>query len=192
MFYNIMRSLTRIVFSIFYRIRIVNKDNIPKEGNLILAANHTHFLDPVMLAYTTKRPIHFIGKKELFENKFLASILYRLNAFPVDREGSDLSAIKKSLKILKDQEILGIFPEGTRVSEFDLNNAKSGIGLMALKTDTPVVPIYIDSDYKLFKKIRITVGQPITYKPKDKKPTREEYEEVSQDILMKIYALKES
>ena len=116
-----------------------------------------------MVAIAVPRPISFMAKKELFENKLLGKLVTSLNAFPVDREGSDLSAIRNSLKVLKEEKILGIFPEGTRVDKMDLESTKSGIGLIAIKGKAPVVPIYIDSKYRLFSKVNITIGETLSF-----------------------------
>ncbi len=188
MFYKLLRFIVLILAFIIFRIDIKGKENIPEEGRLIIAANHISFIDPVMLAFCTRRPIHFMGKKELFENKFLSWFFTKLNAFPVDRDGSDLAAVKHSLKILNNDEVLGIFPEGTRVKEFDIENAKAGVGLLALKTKTPVVPVYIDANYKIFGKININIGKPILYNDIiEARPKKSDYDKVGKDILIKIY-----
>ena len=157
--YNFVKNLVVFFLKIFFKIEIDGADNIPKEGRLILCANHSHFLDAIMISICTKRPIHFMAKKEVFDNKLIAWFLNKLNAFPVDRNATDIRAVKTSLRILKNNEVLGIFPEGTRVNSFDKNNAKTGIAMIALKSKSPVVPIYIDSNYKLFDKVNITVGE---------------------------------
>ena len=84
-----------------------------------------------------------MGKKELFKNKFFNIFLNWLLVFPVDREVNDIGAVKKALRILKSGGVLGIFPEGTRVKEFNPENAKAGVALLALKSNSPVIPVYI-------------------------------------------------
>ena len=96
-----------------------------------------------------------MAKKEIFNNKILSFIVRRLGAFPVSRNEVDISAVKKSLKILKEDRVLGIFPEGTRVNKLDLNNAKAGVSLLAIRSKSPVLPVYIESNYKLFSKVKI-------------------------------------
>lgn len=190
-FYHIARFIVNIVFRIIFRVEILGKENIPTEGRLILCSNHISNLDPIMVAIAVPRPISFMAKKELFENKFLRKLISGLRAFPVDRQGSDLSAIRNSLKVLKEENVLGIFPEGTRVEKMDLENTKSGIGLIAIKGKSPVVPIYIDSKYMLFSKVKVVIGEPMNFDDYyDKKLATEDYRDISKDIMKSIYALK--
>lgn len=190
-FYHILRFIANIIFRIIFRIKIVGKENIPKEGRLILCSNHISNFDPIMLGIAIPRPISFMAKKELFENKLLGKLVSGLGAFPVDRKGSDLSAIRNSLKVLKEEKVLGIFPEGTRSYSMDLENIKAGIGLIAIKGKSPVVPVYIDSKYKPFSKVKITIGKPINFDDyKGTKFSTDEYREISKNIMKSIYGLK--
>ncbi len=187
-FYRIARSIANVLFRIIFRIRIEGRENISKDGALIICSNHISNFDPIMIAIAIPRPVSFMAKKELFSNKLFLS----LNAFPVDRKGSDLSAIRSSLKVLKEEKILGIFPEGTRVYKMDLDSIKSGIGLIAIKGQAPVVPIYIDSKYKPFSKVKITIGQTMNFEDLyGKRLNSEEYGNISKEIMKSIYILKE-
>ncbi|NMB07995.1 MAG: 1-acyl-sn-glycerol-3-phosphate acyltransferase [Tissierellia bacterium] len=191
-FYHIARFIVNIVFRIIFRINIKGRENIPQDGRLIICSNHISLLDPIMVAIAVPRPISFMAKKELFENKLLGKLVTSLNAFPVDREGSDLSAIRNSLKVLKEEKILGIFPEGTRVDKMDLESTKSGIGLIAIKGKAPVVPIYIDSKYRLFSKVNITIGETLSFENLyGEKLNSEDYGYISKEIMKSIYSLKE-
>ena len=132
-FYNIIRFLANVIFKIFFRIDIEGQENTPTKGRAVLCSNHTNILDPIILAIAVPRPISFMAKKELFENKILGKLINWLGAFPVDRKGSDISAIRSSLKVLNEEKILGIFPEGTRVKEMNLENAKAGVNLISIR-----------------------------------------------------------
>ena len=190
-FYHFARFLVNIVFRIIFRINIIGRANIPKSGKLILCSNHISVLDPIILAIAVPRPIAFMAKKELFQNKILSKLIQGLGAFPVDRDGSDLSAIKTSLRVLKAGKILGIFPEGTRVSKMDLDNVKPGIGLISIRSKSPVIPIFIESKYKLFSKVIVKIGKPIYFDDNyDRKLTNEDYKEISKNIMKSIYSLK--
>lgn len=129
-----------------------------------------------------------MGKKELFENKILAKLFYALNAFPVDREGNDLASLKKSVKILKSKKDLGIFIEGTRVKEYNPDNAKSGPILIANMANADVLPVKIETSYKLFSKVKIIYREPIQI---DKVYLKENktngYNQLAKKILEKIY-----
>ena len=190
MFYNFAKGIVFIFQKLFFRIEIYGKENIPMSGRLILCSNHHSNWDPVTLAVFFPRQVHWMAKKELFENKIFAKLLFSLGVFPVDREGNDLTAIKKSLRILKEERVLGIFPEGTRVKYFNDDFIKSGLALIAVKSQSPVLPVYSEGNYKLFSKIKIIIGQPIYIELEDNaKLSNEKYTEISKDIMKKVYEL---
>lgn len=187
MLYNILRVVARFIHNIVYYPEIIGIENIPDQGPLIIVGNHKSLWDPIFLtSYVKNRKIHWMGKEELWKNKFLAFFLDSLGAFPVNRKSADIDAVKKSLRILKNNEVLGIFPEGTRVKKFDESMIKSGTGMIAQKTGSIVVPIYIEGDYKLFKQMKIKVRKPISFKEMPKL-SNEGYRELSVDLMKKVY-----
>lgn len=190
MFYKFAKGIVFIFQKIFFKIEIYGKENIPIDGRIILCSNHHSNWDPVTLAVFFPRQVHWIAKKELFENKFIAKLLLSLGAIPIDREGNDLTAIKKSLRLLKEERVLGIFPEGTRVKYFNDNLIKSGLALIAVKSQSPVLPVYTEGRYRLFNKIKIIIGEPIYIELDDNvKLSNEKYTEISKDIMRKVYEL---
>lgn len=190
-FYNCCKNIASVIGKIIFRIEIKNADRIPQEGKLIICGNHISLLDPVMVAIASPRQISYMAKKELFKYKLLNKVFRSLGAFPVDRSRGDISAIKNSLKILKEDKVLGIFPEGTRVKEKDVSSAKAGISMIAVKAKSPVLPIYIDTKYKLFGKVKVIVGEPIFLDEYyGQKLTNEAYKDISIDIMDKLYKLK--
>lgn len=186
MFYSVVKSIVNVVFRVLYRLDIQGLENVPMEGRLAICANHINNLDPLMISAIFPRQISWMAKKELFKNKALGYLLRKLGVFPVDRGDTDISAIKNALRVLKEGGVLGIFPEGTRVKEFDLNNAKPGIGLLTAKSKSVVLPIFMDSNYKLFNKVKIIIGKPIDLSEEVSK----DYAEISKNILISIYDLK--
>lgn len=189
--YSTVRFVANIIFRLIYKIEIVGKDRISKEGRFVLCSNHIHVLDPIIISMVVPRQICWMAKKEIFESKILSYLLNKLGAFPVDREESDLSAVRNALKILKKERVLGIFPEGTRVKEFDADNAKAGIALISIKAQSPILPIYIEGNYKAFSKIKIYFGEPIDFSSSyGKKLSTEDYRSFSKDILKSIYSIK--
>jgi 1-acyl-sn-glycerol-3-phosphate acyltransferase len=191
MFYTVIKFLANIIFRILFRVKTHGIENVPSEGKFILCSNHANNLDPVFVSMVMPRKISWMAKKELFEYKFISYLGYKLGAFPVDRNGSDVSAIKNALRVLKDDKVLGIFPEGTRVKKMDLEAAKPGVALLSIKSGADILPVLIDSNYKLFSKINIYIGKPMDIKNEDgSKPTTEEYLEKSQLVLKTIYGLK--
>ncbi len=192
MFYDIVTNIVYVIFSFIFRFKVSGRENIPLEGSLLLCSNHKSNFDPIIISILFPRRISWMAKKEIFNNKILSFIVRRLGAFPVSRNEVDISAVKKSLKILKEDRVLGIFPEGTRVNKLDLNNAKAGVSLLAIRSKSPVLPVYIESNYKLFSKVKIYIGEPLyLYRDIEGKPTNEEYSEKSKYILTEIYNLKD-
>ncbi|NLY66952.1 MAG: 1-acyl-sn-glycerol-3-phosphate acyltransferase [Tissierellia bacterium] len=190
-FYKFARALLSIIFRIIYRIEVIGIENIPEKGRAILCSNHISMLDPIILGISIKRPISFMAKKELFKNPFIAKLLTALAAFPVDRENSDLTAIRNSINVLKMEKILGMFPEGTRTKKMDLEFAKPGVSLIAYKGKSPVIPVFIETDYRLFSKISINIGKPIIIDDLfENKPKTEDHKKISKYILKSIYSLK--
>lgn len=193
MFYNIIVIILKFLVFIVFDLKIHNSDRINNtEGRLIACGNHTSMIDPVILAVSSKRQIHFMGKKELFENKILGYLFRKLGAFPIDREGVSMSAIKSSLAVLKENEVLGIFPEGTRVKQYDENNAKPGIALIANKAKSNIIPFYIKGPYKFRGKIEIFFGENKDYfENYEGKANTEVYTEIGKQILRDIYTLSD-
>ena len=194
MFYKVVSAIARVVLKLVFRIRVYGENSKIKDfdENYIVCGNHASMLDPVLVAITHNNNIRYMAKKELFDNIFLKFILNNLKAFPVDRRGNSLSAIKKSLKILRNNEILGIFPEGTRVTDKKESAAKGGISVIAIKAKKKILPVYIDSNYKFFSKINIYYGDFINLEEYyDQKLSSEDYIQIGEDILNEIYTLKE-
>lgn len=190
-FYSFAKSILSVIFKIMFRIEVIGVENVPAEGKIIICSNHVSMLDPITVAISVPRRIYFMAKKELFENKFLGSLLRTLGAFPVDREGADLAAIRNSLKILKHEDALGLFPEGTRNREENIDNAKSGIAMISIKGKAPIIPIYVDTQYKLFRKTKVIIGEGITSEEYfDQKLNMDNYKELSRQVLTTIYRLK--
>jgi len=196
MFYYIVKAICWVIFKICWKIDVVGIENIPKEGGLIIAANHVSYLDPIVLAITMKRKISFIAKKEAFNNIFGNVLLTNLNAFPVDRGKIDIHSLKKSLEVLQGQKVLGIFPEGTRSKNGELQELKLGIIKIAMKTRVPILPVGIMGTHKIYShgkvfptlfKYKITVCYgPLQYfnpeKMKDKIYQKEALDILSKEI----------
>ena len=179
MIYYTVRAICWLILQIFWKIEVVGIENVPKEGSLILASNHVSYLDPIVLAVTMKRKICFIAKKEAFNNIFGSVLLKNLNAFPIDRGKIDIRSLKKSLSVLQEKKVLGIFPEGTRSKNGKLQELKLGIIKISMKTGVSILPIGINGANNiythgklfpnLFKKYKITVNYgPLQYLDKGK------------------------
>ena len=163
MFFRIVRKIAWVLAHILYRFEVSGMENIPKEGNFLLCANHISALDPIMLAIFMKRQPRFMGKKELFRFWIVDKFLRALGAFPVDRAAADLAAYRTSMEVLKRGHGLIIFSQGTRMKDFE--GAKGGVAMFALKSGAPIVPAGINGPFKFRRKITIRVGEPIFMEP---------------------------
>lgn len=162
-FYKSIIKIIRLVFNALYCPKVEGLENINCETGFILAGNHKSFLDIPLVATSIEQNIHFMAKKELFENAICNYIFYKLGSFPVDREGADINAIKTAIKLLKEDEILGIFPEGTRNKGEELLPFKEGTTRIACKTKKTIIPFGISGEYKLRGGITIRFGEAIDF-----------------------------
>ena len=150
MFYSIVRAIAWIILKIFWRMEIIGIENLPESGGLIIASNHVSYLDPAVLVASLNRKIYFITKKEVFKNTFVSFILKNLNAFSVNRENVDILSFKKAINILREEKVLGIFPEGTRSLNGELQELKLGVVKIAMKTGVPILPVGIIGTYEIY------------------------------------------
>ena len=190
MFYKISRVIYRFLARIFYRIELDGIENVPKRGKLILCANHRTNMDPFFLMAFFPRQPFFMGKVEAFKNPFTAYLLKCLGVFPVSRGTGDEKAIARALEILKEDKVLAMFLEGTRVKNGLRVTAKKGAGFISTYTDAPVIPVLLIGDFKLFTKVKCIIGEPI-YNGKAEYGVlnKEDYYRISNEILDKIYLL---
>lgn len=151
-----------IASKLLFFVKIEGRENIPKDRNCVLMGNHQHIFDPLMLALCVPdREIHFMGKKELWNNKLLAWAFTKVHGFPVDRGNMDMNAIRTALNVLKEGDTLGIFPEGTRSKTGHMLPLLGGASMLAMRSRRDVVPVYIDGQYKLFRRMVVRVGKPV-------------------------------
>lgn len=190
-FYTFARGLVKIYYKFMFRMDIQGEEHIPTEGGVVLCCNHMSNLDPTTMAAFVKRPVRYIAKKELFEKRWSAKLLSALGAFPVDRQTTDMKALKTAIKLLKNGEALGIFAEGTRVKDGEAKAAKAGVALFALKGEAPIVPICISSKYKFRSIVHIRYGKPIYLDEyKGQKVTTEMMEEITEKVMEKVREMR--
>ena len=185
--YQFAKSLVWNVLNPIYRFDVKGLDNFPKSGGILICANHIDALDPPVVGITAPRPVHFMAKEELFQAPILKPLLPKLNAFPVKRGLSDREALRRALAILKNGDVMGIFPEGTRSKNGELGKGFSGAGFFALKGDADVVPCAIIGPYKPFKRLKVVYGEPImmqTYR--DQKVSADDVTKVIMDRIQQL------
>lgn len=190
MFYKIIYAILRAVFFIIYPTRFYGRENIEK-GAALICANHSDNLDVIFVAFSAGigGKLAFLSKKELFCGEMVSRFLKSLGAIPIDRGNADIAAVKKCFGALKDGKKLVIFPEGTRHSDGEISDAKSGAGMFALRTGAPVIPIYVPAQKRLFRINKIIIGQP--YIPSNAgQRGGDAYLAAAEEIMDKIRALK--
>lgn len=182
--------LIRMFCYIVFRVGKIGKENVPRTGAYIMCANHTSNWDPPIIVACTNRKMHIMAKAELFKNKFICWFAEKCWVFPVKRGGKDIESMKHSLKVLKDGEMLMLFPEGTRNGMSKNGKAQNGAAFMALRTGVPVIPVGIIGDMKPFHKVTLNYGKPLDFSEyKSNKPEKEVLEKVSQEIMDNIIML---
>ena len=184
-----IRWLAIFVFHVTSRIRLRGFSNLPKAGPFIIASNHLSWTDIPLIPLHMRRKVVYMAKEEYFSSR-LAWLVRFLGAFPVKRGEADRQALRAGEEQLKKGNILVIFPEGTRSRTHTLAMAHSGLGLIALRTGVPVVPVAIWGSEKALKKFRtpvtISYGEPMVLKPKGNKISREDINEATEKVMRKI------
>ncbi|HYH02392.1 MAG TPA: lysophospholipid acyltransferase family protein [Bacillota bacterium] len=191
MIYTIFKNLFKIFLIITSRFQVSGHENIPTSGPVILAANHVSNWDPLLLGSAVKRQVHFIAKEELFRIPIVGLLLHAWGTFPVRRGRGDREAIAKSLEILKTEKVLGIFIEGGRnKGNPDEMRPQSGAAMLATHSGAPVVPVALINTDRLFKKMRVVIGKPLTFAVSEEVPKKELYQQISQELVTAITRLK--
>lgn len=173
-------------FHIYFGYKVIGRENIP-EGGCVVCPNHVQLSDPsfAAIALGHMTPLRLMAKKELFQgNKLFAWLIAALGAFPIDREGADITAIKTALGAVRGGQKLIIFPQGTRGAAE--GETKKGAAMLAVKSRAPILPMYITENKGFRCKATVVIGEPFRPDPKEK-----DYGVIADDILHRIYALKE-
>lgn len=169
MLYSFFQLWLPRLFQICFGCERQGVENIPREGGLILAANHISNWDPPVAAAFVPRKVHYMAKEELFRVPLFSQAIRALGAFPVRRGASDRAAIRKAINLLADGACLGVFPEGTRSRTGQLGKAEPGLALLAVKSGAPVVPTAIVGTNRIFSKscffprVKIRYGKPLAF-----------------------------
>jgi glycerol-3-phosphate dehydrogenase (NAD(P)+) len=165
-----LRAVLVPFFLVYFRMRRIGREHLPRRGPLLLTSNHRSFLDPFVIGTLVRRPVYYMAKRELFERRWLAWLLSGLGAFPVDRGAGDAAAMDTARAILARGDCVVVFPEGTRVRPGPLGKPRRGVGRLALETGVPVVPVAVIGTEDVRRgwrirprKVRIRVGAPLCF-----------------------------
>lgn len=188
--YTVGKGVMGVVTRLLFRIEVSGKENIPMNEGLILAINHKSNWDVVVVGITCPRKLNFMAKAEMFENKIFGRFFSALGAFPVKRGKGDIGAIKEAMDILNRRHVMLMFPEGKRIRDGRKVKAKTGAVMIANRANVSVLPVCISGNYKLWSKVKVTYGKPISY-PKEEygKISSENLQELSDKLLDTIRSL---
>ncbi len=198
-FYRITHVLVTLFFKIFFGFRVKGAEVIPEQGRIILASNHISGWDPPALGVSTTREVHFLAKKELFAVPILGWLIRILNAVPIHRGAGDVRALKTFISILNQEAAVILFPEGTRSKTGELGEAREGVGLIAMKTNSDIIPVYISGTRKITKaflrrpRVEVFFGKRIYLKQYEHSQLegKELYKQISSDVLKEIRRLRD-
>ena len=186
---GIVKGAIYVYCKIVHRLKIVGKDNIPKEGAVIICANHKSFLDPPLIEISTGRYTRFLAKEELTKNKFLALLGYVFDAILVKRDSKEVKALKDSLQTLKNGDCLALFPEGTRNGLKKGEKVKDGAAFFAVRSGAIVVPCGIKGGEKGNRKVTVTYGKPLDFSKYKGSKDKEVLDKVTEEIMGNILEL---
>ena len=158
---NLFQKSLLGIFKFLFPFDVYGKENMPDDG-VVCVCNHFSFCDSAYIRYVYQDDLYFLGKKELFKNKFFAWLLKSYGGIPIDREKPDIKSLFTATKVLKDGHKLMIFPEGTRnkTGTTELQSIKGGSAVFAVKAKKGVVPIMIKEKARLFRRNAIIIGKP--------------------------------
>ena len=186
--YPLGKFLISTVCYPLYRIKVIGKENFPKEGGVLLCTNHIDNLDPPVVGITCPRTVHFMAKEELFSKPILKTLLPQVQSYPVKRGMSDRNAFRQTIKLLKDGKVVGLFPEGTRSKTGEIGKGLAGAGFFALKGgDAKVIPCAIVGPYKAFSQLKVVYGEPMDMTPfRERKASAEEVTNAIMEEISKL------
>ena len=194
---NLLRIILKHFFSfletIVYRPKIVGIENIPKKDAVLICPNHVHALDSAIIVAKFKRKVNVLAKEELFKNGFICWIADVFGIYPVKPDKKSMETVKTSLKILKNNELLMLFPEAARQGMAKGIKPKDGAIKLAIRSGVPIVPVGIQGNFKPFTKVKINIGKPIDYNKYSKEDTnnKELMEKLTQELLAEDVRLRD-
>ncbi len=197
-FYRVFYACFAWLIGVLLRVKVVNPENEPDEPRFVVCANHISGFDPIMICYAFKKnQIHFMAKKELFKIPVLKTLIGLLGAFPIDRSGSDIGAIRHALSIVEEGKCLGVFPQGHRYPGEDPRSTptKNGASLITCRAEADVVPVYIwckNKKRKFLRRTYIVIGERIPFESFGyDKDGQGEYSRITDEVFDKICTLGE-
>jgi 1-acyl-sn-glycerol-3-phosphate acyltransferase len=204
--YRLGWTFFRVAYATYFRWRVYNAERVPREGGVILAANHASHIDPPIIGAALPRSINYLARKSLFRFPVMGAVLRSWQAVPVDRDGGGAAGLKTILDRLLAGGGIILFPEGTRTTDGRLQPARSGVGLTVIKSTAPVVPVRVFGSYEAYgrhmtlpraRQVTIKFGRPMDFaalraeaRTCDKPRLKAIYQEVANEIMAAIAKLE--
>lgn len=188
----IIKTICFIAAKIVYRVKIEGIENVPKNSACIICGNHVHALDAPALIASTSRKIRFMAKQELWKSVGFKFMAWIFEVFPVARGQKDTEAIKTSMKILKSNKILGMYPEGTRNGIERGIKPKNGAVNLAIRMNVPIIPFGVSGSFKPFTKVVYRFGEPINFSNyKDDAKNKEIVDGLTSEVMSRVIELRD-
>ena len=190
--YRLLYVIVRVAMFLYHPVlHVIGRDNIPKSGSYLICPNHSGMADPIwiILAMKPEAIPRIMAKKEAMSVPVLGRLLKFLGAFGVDREGADVNAIKIGLRCLKEGQQLMVFPEGTRRKPGKVVHPKRGAMVLAYRTNSPILPVYLTTKRWPFSPLTCVIGEPYRLDFDGNKPTDEQLEQAVCDLMDQIYKM---
>jgi len=189
---KILKFILRILVIIVYRPKIKGKENLKEVKGALICPNHVHALDSAVVVLMNKRTIRVLAKESLFKYRILKWLAGIFGAYPVKDGKKSMESMKISLRLLKNKELLLIFPEGTRNGMAKGVKAKDGAIKLAAKSGKPIIPVGVQGNFKPFRKIKLNIGKPIYYNlTKEEINNRDKLRELTDELMEKIVELRD-
>lgn len=189
---KILKAIFKVVAIILYRPKIIGKENIPQSTAAIICPNHVHALDSAVIVVMAKRKVNVLAKEELYINGFVRWVASVFGIYPVKKGKKSLESMKISLKLLKKNELLMIFPEGTRKGLAKGVKPKNGAIKLAIRAEVPIIPVGVQGSFKLFRKVKLNIGKPISYnKYSEEVNNKEILDNLTKDLMDEIVRLRD-
>jgi len=158
LWYDFFRVVCRLIWVAFFRIRVFDRQCIPKTGGALVVSNHQSHLDPILVGLSCDRRLNYVARDTLFGFPPFRWLINSFDAIPIDREGIGLGGLKESLRRLKAGEMLLIFPEGTRTRDGNVGQLKPGFLALARRSKVPLLPVAIDGAFDSWPKWNLLPG----------------------------------
>ena len=188
-----IKAVLRFLINVVYRPKIIGANNIEDGKGMLLCPNHVHAFDSAVIVLKNKREVNVLAKEELYKNGFIKWIADLFGVYPVKQENRSLESVKISLKLLKNNELLLLFPEGTRKGMEKGVKPKDGAVKLAIRADVPIIPIGVQGNFKAFTKVKVNIGKPIYYNKYNKDDTnnKELMDKLTQELMDEIVRLRD-